>query len=57
MVQAGSRREDIDFTTPTYPSGTPRPGHTAPEEHPWIPNDLNNPSAGYKRGPGQPLSK
>jgi len=29
---------DIDFTTPTYPSGRIRPGHFAPEVHYWVPN-------------------
>jgi hypothetical protein len=47
---------DIDFTTPTFPNGTPRPGHQAPEQHRWIPNDPGNPAAGHKRGPGEPLA-
>ncbi len=46
---------DIDFTHPTFPNGTPRPDHTTPEQHIYIPNDPNNPKAGYKRGKGQPL--
>ena len=46
---------DIDFTHPTFPNGTLRPNHTAPEQHLYIPNDPNNPKAGFKRGPGQPL--
>jgi hypothetical protein len=47
--------KDIDFTHPTFPNGRPRPDHTAPEQHIYIPNDPNNPKAGYKRGKGQPL--
>ena len=46
---------DIDFTHQTYPSGRPRPDHAVPEQHPWIPNDPDNPKAGHKRGPGEPL--
>jgi hypothetical protein len=46
---------DIDFTTPTFPNGSQRPGHRAPEQHRWMANDPNNPAAGYKRGPGEPL--
>jgi hypothetical protein len=47
--------ERIHFTHPTYPNGTPRPGHTAPEQHRYTPNDPENPKAGYRRGPGEPL--
>ena len=54
--EGGVPDKDVDFTTPTYPNGKPRPGHTAPGQHRWIPNDPNNPSAGYKRGPNEPLS-
>ena len=46
---------DIDFTIPTFPSGRERPDHTAPEQHLYIPNDPENPRAGFKRGPGRPL--
>ncbi|WP_175253353.1 hypothetical protein [Pseudomonas sp. BMW13] len=46
---------DIDFTHPTYPNGKLRPDHSVPEQHIYIPNDPNNPKAGYKRGKGQPL--
>ncbi|MCP1573187.1 hypothetical protein J2S30_001566 [Herbaspirillum rubrisubalbicans] len=46
---------DIDFAHPTFPNGTLRPDHTAPEQHFYIPNDPLNPKAGYKRGPGQPI--
>jgi hypothetical protein len=46
---------DIDFTVPTFPNGRPRPGHRAPEQHRWIPNDPSNHAAGHKRGPGEPL--
>lgn len=42
---------DIDFTSPTTPDGRFRPGHAPPgHEHPWIPNNPNNPSAGFRRG-------
>ena len=41
---------DIDFTNPTYPNGTMRPGHPGPpHQHPWNPVDPNNPGAGYIR--------
>jgi hypothetical protein len=53
--EGGVPVRDLDFTTPTFPNGSPRPGHRAPEQHRWIPNDPNNPAAGYKRGPGEPL--
>ncbi|WP_374536064.1 hypothetical protein [Chitinimonas taiwanensis] len=46
---------DIDFTNPTFRNGTLRPDHYTPEQHRYIPNDPNNPKAGYKRGPGEPL--
>ena len=44
---------DISMTRPTFPNGTPRPGHLpAPTQHPRIPN----PSGGSpKRGPEEPL--
>jgi hypothetical protein len=30
---------DIDFTSPTYPSGTPRNDHLPPpHQHQWLPN-------------------
>ncbi len=41
---------DIDFTNPTYPKGTMRPGHPGPpHQHPWNPLNPNNPGAGYIR--------
>jgi RHS repeat-associated protein len=41
---------DIDFTIPTFPSGMPRPGHTAPEYHEWTINDPRiGPSSGFRR--------
>jgi len=47
---------DIDFTHPTFPNGKLRPDHTAPEQHPWTPNDPNSPKAGYQRAKtGKPL--
>ena len=53
--EGGVPVRDIDFTTPTFPNGSPRPGHQAPEQHRWMPNDPRNPAAGYERGPGEPL--
>jgi len=48
----GQPVKDIDFTLPTFPNGTPRPNHTVPEQHQWLPN----PSGGTpKRGKGEPL--
>jgi hypothetical protein len=47
---------DIDFTTPTKPSGELRPGHPGPpHQHWWVPVDPNNPRAGYKRLRHEPL--
>jgi RHS repeat-associated protein len=47
---------DVDFTNPTFPNGTVRPGHPGPpHQHPWIPNNPNNPRAGYRRGGPEPL--
>jgi hypothetical protein len=41
---------DIDFTNPTYPNGTMRPGHPGPpHQHPWRPVNPNNLGAGYFR--------
>jgi hypothetical protein len=48
----GVRARDIDVTLPTFSTGTSRPNHSTPEEHPWIPNDALNPKAGCNRGPG-----
>lgn len=46
----GNPVRDIDFTSPTYPSGRPRPDHMPPpHEHRWFLNDPNNPRSGYKR--------
>ena len=53
--EGGVPVRDIDFTHPTYPNGRPRPNHTAPEQPRYMPNDPDNPRAGYKRGPGEPL--
>ncbi|MGQ0777444.1 MAG: DUF6531 domain-containing protein [Pseudonocardiales bacterium] len=50
--EGGAPIRDIDFTHPTYPNGTLRPDHTAPEQHRWLPN----PTGGTpQRGPGEPL--
>ncbi|MEU0632857.1 hypothetical protein [Streptomyces sp. NPDC005989] len=51
----GNPVRDIDFTHPTFRSGRPRPDHSTPEEHLYIPNIPGNPQAGFKRGKGQPL--
>jgi RHS repeat-associated protein len=50
---AGKPVRDIDFTSPTYPSGRLRQDHApAPHQHPYIPN----PTGGSpSRGPGVPL--
>jgi len=41
---------DVDFTNPTYPHGTPRPGHPGPpHQHLWHSVDPSNPAAGYWR--------
>lgn len=53
--QDGVPIRDIDFTNPTFGSGKLRPDHYVPEQHRYTPNDPNNPKAGYKRGPGEPL--
>lgn len=46
----GNPVRDIDFTSPTYPSGRPRPDHIPPpHEHRWFLNDPNNLRSGYKR--------
>jgi hypothetical protein len=55
---AGNPVRDIDFTSPTYPSGKPRPNHPAPpHEHRWEVNDPNiGPQSGFKRErEGRPL--
>lgn len=41
---AGQPVRDIDFTAPTFPNGTPRPGHPIPHQHLWI----ENPSGGNR---------
>jgi hypothetical protein len=46
----GNPVRDLDFTSPTFPNGKPRPDHLPPpHQHDWIPNDPNNPSAGFRR--------
>lgn len=46
----GNPMRDIDFTSPTYPSGRPRPDHLPPpHEHRWFLNDPKNPKSNYKR--------
>lgn len=35
----GQPVRDIDFTSPTFPNGTPRPAHLpSPHQHRWLPN-------------------
>lgn len=47
---SGNPVRDIDFTSPTYPSGRPRADHLPPpHQHDWIPNDPANPRAGFRR--------
>ena len=37
--ESGQPVRDIDFTSPTYPNGNPRPDHLPPpHQHRWIPN-------------------
>jgi hypothetical protein len=46
----GNPVRDLDFTSPTFPNGKPRPDHLPPpHQHDRIPNDPNNPSAGFRR--------
>jgi hypothetical protein len=53
----GGPVRDIDFTSPTYPSGKIRPDHIAPpHQHSWIVNDPKvGPKSGFRRGSGGPL--
>lgn len=53
----GAPVRDIDFTNPTYPNGTPRPGHAGPpHQHRWtISNPNVGPKSGYTRGDPVPL--
>jgi len=54
--EAGNPVRDIDYTSPTYPSGRPRPGHAPPpHEHAFTPNDPARPQAGFKRGDPVPI--
>lgn len=48
---------DVDFTSPTYPNGRPRPDHLPPpHQHKWEVNDPKvGPRSGFKRGGGEPL--
>ena len=42
---------DVDLTNPTFPDGRMRVGHPGPpHQHRWVPVDLNNPAAGFRRG-------
>jgi hypothetical protein len=53
---AGNPVRDVDWTNPTYPNGQVRPEHPGPpHQHRWFPVDPNNPAAGYRRGPPEPL--
>jgi RHS repeat-associated protein len=52
----GNPVRDIDFTSPTFPSGRPRPDHLPPpHQHVYTPVNPNNPKAGFKRGGAEPL--
>jgi RHS repeat-associated protein len=53
----GNPVRDIDLTVPTYPNGTPRPGHPGPpHQHRWDVNDPSvGPASGFRRGPPEPL--
>jgi RHS repeat-associated protein len=48
---------DIDFTNPTTPSGSFRPGHPGPpHQHRFEVNDPKiGPKSGYRRGPPEPI--
>lgn len=47
---------DLDFTTPTYADGRPRPDHPIPHQHRWIVNDPRiGPPSGFKRGGPEPI--
>jgi hypothetical protein len=54
---AGNPVRDIDFTNPTFPNGTPRPGHAGPpHQHRFNINDPNvGPRSGFKRGGPDPF--
>jgi hypothetical protein len=49
---AGRPVRDVDFTNPTYPNGTVRPGHPGPpHQHRFFVNDPNvGPRSGLRRG-------
>ncbi len=54
--QNGIPVRDIDMTNPTYPNGTPRPGHPGPpHQHTLTPNNPANHGAGYQRSLPEPL--
>jgi hypothetical protein len=55
---AGTPVRDIDFTNPTFPNGTPRPGHAGPpHQHPFNINDPRvGPKSGLKRGGPEPIN-
>lgn len=48
---------DVDFTNPTYPNGSPRPGHPGPpHQHRWEVNDPRvGPKSNFKRGKPEPV--
>jgi hypothetical protein len=54
---AGHPVRDVDFTNPTYPNGTVRPGHPGPpHQHRFFVNDPNvGPRSGFKRGGAEPM--
>lgn len=49
---------DVDFTSPTFPDGTIRPGHPGPpHQHRFHVNDPRiGPRSGFKRGGPEPVS-
>ncbi|MCG8420235.1 MAG: hypothetical protein MJE77_20070, partial [Proteobacteria bacterium] len=54
---AGNPVRDVDFTNPTFPNGTPRPGHPGPpHQHRFEVNDPRvGPRSGHRRGGPEPI--
>lgn len=50
--EAGHPIRDVDFTSPTYPNGLPRPDHLPPpHQHSWFVNDpAIGPRSNFRRG-------
>jgi hypothetical protein len=52
----GTPVRDVDFTNPTYPNGTQRPGHPGPpHQHRWVAVNPANPAHGFRRGVAEPF--